>query len=111
MQAHVIENNLVVNTIEVDSLDYLPNLVEATEGGLGWSYIDGIFSPPEDKRTNEQKAEDIRQQRNLKLEETDWMATSDYVMSDAWKIYRQALRDVPNQDGFPQNVIWPTKPE
>jgi hypothetical protein len=39
------------------------------------------------------------------------MATSDYVMSDAWKIYRQALRDVPNQDGFPQNVIWPTKPE
>jgi len=29
----------------------------------------------------------------------------------AWAQYRQALRDIPQQDGFPENVIWPTKPE
>ncbi|CAB4122457.1 hypothetical protein UFOVP35_20 [uncultured Caudovirales phage] len=40
MRAHQIENGLVVNTIEVDSLDFMSNLIEATEGGIGWSYID-----------------------------------------------------------------------
>ena len=39
----------------------------------------------------------------------DWMATSDYTMSDAWKTYRQALRDLPSVSGFP-NVDFPTKP-
>lgn len=46
MNAHIIENGLVVNTIVVDSLSFLPNLVEATEGGVGWSYADGVFTPP-----------------------------------------------------------------
>ena len=53
----------------------------------------------------------IRAKRNSLLVETDWMAALDYTMSDSWKVYRQELRDVPSQDGFPQNVIWPTKPE
>jgi hypothetical protein len=43
MQAHIIENGVVVNTIVVDSLDFMPNLVEATEGGIGWSYVNGQF--------------------------------------------------------------------
>jgi hypothetical protein len=47
MKAHVIENDKVVNTIVVDSLDIRPNLVEATEGGIGWSYADGVFTPPD----------------------------------------------------------------
>lgn len=46
MRAHVIYDGIVVNTIEVDSLDVLPNLIEATEGGKGWSYSDGVFTPP-----------------------------------------------------------------
>lgn len=43
MRAHQIKNNIVVNTIEVDSLDFMPGLIEATDGGIGWSYVDGIF--------------------------------------------------------------------
>ena len=43
MKAHVIENGKVVNTIEVESLDFMPNLVEATSGGIGWDYINGQF--------------------------------------------------------------------
>ena len=39
MRAHQIENGIVVNTIEVDSLDFMPNLIEATEGDIGWSFI------------------------------------------------------------------------
>lgn len=46
MRAHQIKDGLVVNTIVVDSLDVLPDLVEATEGGIGWSYSNGVFIAP-----------------------------------------------------------------
>ena len=51
-----------------------------------------------------------RNERNELLNKTDWMALSDVTMSDAWKTYRQALRDLPATSGFP-NVDFPTKPE
>ena len=50
-----------------------------------------------------------REERNELLQRTDWMACSDYTMTDAWKTYRQALRDLPAADGFP-DVDMPTKP-
>jgi len=53
----------------------------------------------------------IRSQRNALLAETDWWAVSDRTMTQAETDYRQALRDVPAQAGFPENVTWPTKPE
>lgn len=54
---------------------------------------------------------DIRNQRDSLLSATDWMALSDVTMSSEMTTYRQALRDVPAQDGFPASVTWPTKPE
>lgn len=56
------------------------------------------------------KAEEVRNERNQLLSQTDWMAGSDVTMSDAWRTYRQALRDVPSQEGFPNDITWPTKP-
>ena len=38
----------------------------------------------------------LREERNQLLVETDWMANSDVTMSDDWKTYRQALRDLPS---------------
>ena len=54
--------------------------------------------------------EDIRSHRNRLLTETDWMANSDVTMSDAWKTYRQELRDIPASNIVYVNVTWPTKP-
>jgi len=53
---------------------------------------------------------DFRFQRNKLLAETDWMANSDVTMSDAWKTYRQQLRDLPANTSDPANPTWPTKP-
>ena len=53
----------------------------------------------------------IRNHRNGLLTETDWMALPDVTMSDAWKTYRQELRDVPASNTVYENVTWPTKPE
>jgi hypothetical protein len=45
------------------------------------------------------------------LKESDWTQVADApVDQSAWADYRQALRDVPQQSGFPQEVVWPTKP-
>ena len=53
----------------------------------------------------------IRNHRNGLLAETDWMALGDVTISDAWKTYRQELRDVPASNTVYENVTWPTKPE
>jgi len=55
-------------------------------------------------------ASQVREQRDARLAETDWMANSDVTMSDDWATYRQALRDVPAQAGFPTDVTWPVEP-
>lgn len=54
--------------------------------------------------------QNIRLNRNNLLEETDWMALSDNIMTDDWSNYRQALRDITDQAGFPYNIVWPIKP-
>ena len=55
----------------------------------------------------------LRSQRDVLLAETDWMANSDVTMTDAWKKYRQDLRDITKQtptDERLSNIIFPTKP-
>ena len=98
MKAHVIKNGVVVNTIEVDSLDFMPNLVEATEGGIGWSYADGVFTALADTRTEQEIAAGIRLERDAKLTQSDWTQVADAPVDQAaWATYRQALRDIPDQ--------------
>jgi hypothetical protein len=50
---------------------------------------------------------ELRQQRNQLLTETDWTANSDVVMTDEMKTYRQALRDLPANTADPVNPTWP----
>ena len=52
----------------------------------------------------------VRLLRDEILAETDWWAVADRTMTQAEIDYRQALRDVPAQAGFPENITWPTKP-
>ena len=53
---------------------------------------------------------DIRTTRNTLLAETDWMASQDVTMTDAWKTYRQELRDLPANTSDPANPTYPKKP-
>ena len=52
----------------------------------------------------------VRSERDILLAETDWWSCSDRTMTQAEIDYRQALRDVPAQAGFPTDITWPTKP-
>jgi len=58
------------------------------------------------------KSKEIRSERNSLLKESDWTQLPDALVDQtAWATYRQELRDIPQQEGFPENVTWPTKPE
>jgi hypothetical protein len=92
----------------------------------GIVYLHKIESLSDSEKTaaqteaNNAQAEAQRAERNRRLSETDWMACSDVTMSNDWKTYRQALRDitkhsnwpnlkVPDMDGSGDND-WPVKP-
>ena len=62
-----------------------------------------------DQTDVEQWAE-IRASRDIKLMESDYMGNSDVTMSDAWKTYRQALRDLPASESDPDDITFPTEP-
>lgn len=62
----------------------------------------------------EELAKEARAQRDKLLAETDWTQVLDAPISaesrEAYRVYRQALRDVPEQEGFPERVQWPVEP-
>lgn len=72
------------------------------------------YTAEEQAEIDTQKAAQVRRERNAKLTECDWTQLNDTPLDNAakiqWTTYRQALRDVPSQAGFPHNVVWPTKP-
>lgn len=69
---------------------------------------------PEDEMTDEELASRVRMRRNSMISHTDFYVQPDYPSDseglEAVKAYRQALRDVPEQSGFPRNVQWPSLP-
>ncbi len=71
---------------------------------------------PENEEDHEysHKKSEIIQRRNILLNDSDYLMMIDYPISDEKKqeikVYRQALRDIPQQDGFPDNIVWPDKP-
>ena len=65
---------------------------------------------PSQAELDEMDLDTLRGYRNVLLAETDWMANSDVTMSDEWKTYRQALRNITNTYKNEREVVWPTKP-
>lgn len=68
------------------------------------------YVPPQP--SDEEVAEDVRYKRDYLLKESDWTQLPDVPVKtkEKWADYRQALRDVPEQPGFPHEIEWPEKP-
>ena len=76
------------------------------EEEVAWDANERVWEAGADDRA----AIQVREERDAKLTACDWMANSDVTISDAWRTYRAALRDVPAQAGFPNSITWPTEP-
>lgn len=72
--------------------------------------VEEIPQPTEEEKRKQKEAE-VRAQRDSLIAKTDYLLAPDYPISakdlEKVKAYRQALRDVPAQEGFPDNVVWP----
>jgi hypothetical protein len=65
----------------------------------------------DDSAITETAAAAVRERRNELLIASDWTQVPDVPVDKvAWAAYRQALRDIPAQPGFPLNVSWPEQP-
>ena len=95
---------------KVDAPDHDPQLVKVTMTNP--TLVDGKWTQTWTKsnRPASEAAFNMRHERDKLLADTDHHALSDQTLSTNMSTYRQALRDVPAQSGFPFNVTWPTKP-
>ena len=76
---------------------------------IGWNVIQKSAQEMADDTAA--KATSVRADRNARLSACDWTQLADAPVDDlAWATYRQSLRDVPLQAGFPWDVNWPAKP-
>lgn len=77
-----------------------------------WSIV--AKTPDEMQAEYDAKAAEVRSERDRLLSETDWIVIKSYERNEnipsEWEVYRQALRDITAQEGFPYNVTWPEKP-
>ena len=118
MKKALIEHDNLVSQVEEQEFDVAPpfywvdcdDAIEAKR----YRYENGTFVKILDPHWS---AESLREVRNALLKESDLSVIADKWMSmtpekqNEWAVYRQALRDIPNQNGFPLNVIWPDKPK
>jgi hypothetical protein len=110
----IIENGKVVNLVVAEA-DYAATQgwVACPDGGIGWDYINGQFVDNRPKPDAATLTANARALRDALLAQTDWTQAADVPQAtkDKWAPYRQALRDVPQQPGFFENIQWPAKPE
>lgn len=98
------------------SVDYTKNVKEGTpvKQGNDWVQVWEVTDATAEEiasRVNDE-ANVVRSDRDQKLADSDWTQVADAPVDQAaWAAYRQALRDITGQEGFPYNVIWPTQPE
>lgn len=102
------KNNVILGELVGDHTDF-DGLVGTTyEGEEVYFVVDA--TPPD--AVFQRDAKSTRQKRNLLLTTSDWTQVADApVDRAAWADYRQALRDITSQAGFPSEVNWPVAPQ
>tara|TARA_Y100001972_G_C7590331_1_gene295927 strand:- start:377 stop:811 length:435 start_codon:yes stop_codon:yes gene_type:complete len=111
--ASFIADNNLVELVESIKHDFLTQKLIAetpyiSNGKVYNVKVVSITTEEQTILTNKHWGE-VRAQRDNLLKDTDWRASSDLTLSDEWKTYRQALRDITTQSD-PFNITWPTKP-
>lgn len=107
-----------VQVVPYPEVDYTKQVTAATPSLIGdtWfqDWIISDASPEIIAERTDIKAKSVRGERNSRLSASDWTQFTDSPLTEdkkiAWAIYRQELRDITKQAGFPWNVVWPDQP-
>ena len=124
--AHIDSTNQIIGWYDADVHATIPTPSIAVDDGVWLQALEGNHNKinedgtteQADFRTDDEKALDLRSTRDFILQaKVDlvvsnplrWAALSEASQAD-WAAYRQALLDVPQQSGFPDNITWPQEP-
>ena len=112
----ISEQNLTLITeVDIsDARDKVENVTPYQSGGKWYTQKVTAYSPPSVTMTDDEKWALVRSDRDSRLRMTDFILVADAPSSftdklDAWKTYRQALRDVTKQSD-PDKITWPSEP-
>ena len=87
-----------------------PTFIDTVEDGVTTTALEHENAYKAQK--DAEQAKSVRATRDAKLAECDWTQVADAPVDKAvWATYRQALRDVTAQEGFPWTITWPTEPQ
>ena len=100
-------------------ISYLQNVEEGPpeQANNEWkqTWVISDATPEQVEERTNRRGDEVRLQRDQLLLKSDWTQLDDTPIINAkkleWASYRQSLRDLPQQQGFPWEVNWPTKPE
>ena len=98
-------------TVSFNESGHIVSDIEGTHYHLKW---DGSAIVKDDDALTAyqiaEKWESVRNKRNRKLAETDYLALADNTLTDPYKAYRNELRQIPQSQSDPFNITWPSKP-
>lgn len=111
----IIENDVVVNVVMAPADWVDPNGRETVSSPTGAGIEIGVQRQPDGSwqipAPPPMTSEEVRNNRNALLTASDWTQVADAPVDQAaWATYRQELRDITAQSGFPNDVVWPVKP-
>ena len=117
----------ILGDIVYETIKYFNPTFEGVRGHLhtyeSVDYAEGYEKPPKEafeaklqELIDAQPWKELREERNKRIAQTDYLFTSDYPhateeVKQAWLDYRQALRDLPANTTDPENPVWPVAPE
>ena len=88
--------------------------VEQVAGKWVWKWSVADLDDETKARIDDEAAKAVRAERDKRIAETDWIVIKNLELNQnvpgIWEVYRQNLRDVPSQAGFPHDITWPVKP-
>jgi hypothetical protein len=113
----IVPNSCLIIEVESNpSSDYVVNgeVIPLPPKPSTGAYVFDYFKKEWVEDTQEQESE-VLTKRNFLLQQSDWTQIPNNPLTpevqNEWAVYRQELRDVTSQSGYPFNVIWPTPPQ
>jgi len=118
-------NRIKLNRFVISAMSQLTEPPKGVIWGLDYNttfFPEGYEKPPKEEfeaklqeLIDAQPLKELRTERNKRLTECDWVATRAFTtntsVTDEWKTYMQALRDLPTTTEDPANPVWPTPPQ
>ena len=99
-------NEMFAKVVGVDETGSAIESTNPEDFGVTWAQV----KAKSDELVAAAPLKALREERNRRITETDWWASSDLTMTAEQSAYRQALRDITETYASLQDVVWPTKP-